>query len=135
MIDSLVFPDVRSCLEDLIDGTQHLGETVRFVWYLPADAYGRPEGPFPIVLVNPPRGEQGFLDRVDRVMLECYAPGTQAVDTLESISASIVGTDIDTPSGYLDSVRVVATPEDVPYESDTLNRAILTVDITTRPVS
>lgn len=135
MIDGLVFPDVRMCLEDLIHNTQHLGENVRFVWHLPADAYGQLEGPFPLVLVNSPRGEEGYLDRVDRVVLECYAPGTQAVETLESIKASIVGTDIDTPSGFLDSVRVVATPEDIPYTHDTLNRATLTVDIITRPIN
>lgn len=134
MIDGLVFPDVRECLTDLVDGTEHLGDPVRMVWHLPADKYGAIEGPFPIVLVYTNGGTEGFYDRVDRVTLECYAPGTQAVNTLESVKAFICGTDIETAHGYLDSIRSDQVPEDVPYASDTLNKATATFTVTSRPL-
>lgn len=135
MIDGLVFPDVRECLGDLIDGTTHLGAEVTFVWWLGTDQYGAPAGPFPLVHITARPGTEGFLDRVDPVTLECYAPGTDAVNILESIKASICGTDIGTPHGFLDSIRVVSTPEDGYYPSDTLNKAVATFDVTSRPIN
>lgn len=134
MIDALVFPDVRECLEDLIDGTTHLDEKVTFVWWMQVGPGGGPAGPFPLVHVTARPGTEGFIDRVDPVTLECYAPGTDAVNILESIKASICGTDIDTPHGFLDSIRVVSTPEDGYYPSDTLNKAVATFDVTSRPI-
>lgn len=134
MIDGLVFPDVRECLNDLVDGTEHLGDPVRMVWHLPADDYGTLQGPFPIVLVYTNGGTEGYIDRVDRVTLECYAPGTQAVNTLESIKAFICGTDIETAHGYLDGIAPDQVPEDVPYASDTLNKATATFTVTSRPL-
>ncbi|UXM92560.1 hypothetical protein [Paenarthrobacter sp. JL.01a] len=134
MIDGLVFPDVRECLTDLVDGTEHLDETVRMVWHLPADDYGVLQGPFPVVLVYTTGGTEGYIDRVDRVTLECYAPGTQAVNTLESIKAFICGTDIETVHGYLDGISVDQVPTDVPYASDTLNKADATFLVTSRPL-
>lgn len=134
MIDGLVFPDVRECLEDLIDGTTHLGETVTFVWWMQTDQHGAPAGPFPLVHITARPGTEGFIDRVDPVLLECYAPGTDAVNILESVKASICGSDIETPHGFLDSIRVVSTPEDGPY-NDTLNRAVATFDVTSRPIN
>lgn len=134
MIDGLVFPDVRECLTDLVDGTEHLGEPVRMVWHLPADNYGALEGPFPVVLVYMTGGTEAYIDRVDRVTLECYAPGTQAVNTLESIKAFICGTDVETAHGYLDGISVDQVPADVPYASDTLNQANMTLLVTSRPL-
>jgi len=135
VIDGLVFPDVRECLNDLVDGTEHLGEMVRVVWHLPADDYGTLQGPFPIVLVYTNGGTEGYIDRVDRVTLECYAPGTQAVNTLESIKAFICGTDIETAHGYLDNIKSDQVPEDIPYASDTLNKATATFMVTSRPLN
>jgi len=134
MIDALVFPDVRGCVSDLIDGTSHGGDPVRAVWYLPADSYGQLTGPFPIVLIYSTDGTEGWVDRVDRVTLECYAPGTQAVETLESIKAHICGTNIETASGFLDSITPDQVPKDVPYQSDTLNKAAATFMVTSRPL-
>ena len=134
MIEALVFPDTRDALFDLIDGSTHLGDTVRAVYQLPADAYGTVQGPFPLALIYTSGGTQGFVDRVDRAAVEVYAPGQKAVQTLESISASIVGGDIETPSGYVDSIEPDATPADVPYPSDTLNKAVATFLVTVRPV-
>lgn len=135
MSDGLVFPDVRSCLSDLIDGTVHVGEPVRTVWFLQADSHGALLGPFPVILIYTTGGTEGFVDRVDRVTLECYAPGTQAVNALESVKAYICGTDIGTVHGYLDGIRPDQVPADVPYQSDTLNKAAATFMVTSRPIN
>lgn len=135
MIDALVFPDVRASLFDLIDGATHLGERVRAVYQLSADkTTGGVEGPFPVALIYVTGGSRGFVDRVDRATVEVYAPGTAAVETLESIAASITGADIETPSGYLDGIEADVTPADVPYQSDTLNKAVATFLVTSRPL-
>jgi hypothetical protein len=134
MIDALVFPDVRDALFDLIDGVTHEGEPVRAVYQIPADDYGAIQGPFPVALIYTTGGTLGFVDRVDRATVEVYAPGQQAVNTLESIFASIIGTDIETPSGHLDSIAADIMPVDVPYQSDTLNRATGSLLVTSRPL-
>jgi hypothetical protein len=132
--DVLVFPDTRSALFDLIDGSSHEGVTVRAVYHLPADSYGALTGPFPVAQIVVTGGTEGFVDRVDRVTIDVYAPGEQAVNVLESIRASIRGTDIETPSGFLDRIDPDITPADVPYQSDTLNRATATFLVTSRPI-
>ena len=134
MIDALVFPDTRDCLFDLIDGATHLGAPVRAVYQIPAGDYGEIAGPYPLALIFVTGGTRGFVDRVDRATIEVYAPGQQAVNTLESISASIIGSDIETPSGHLDGIEADITPADVPYQSDTLNKAVATFLVTSRPL-
>lgn len=135
MTDVLVFPDTRSALFDLIDGSTHDGVAVRAVYHLPADSYGQMVGPFPVAHVyGASGGTVGFVDRVDRRVVEVYAPGEQAVRILESITAFICGSDVETPSGYLDRIECVVAPDDVPYQSDTLNRAAATYLVTTRPI-
>ena len=134
MSDVLVFPDTRSALFDLIDGAAHEGVTVRAVYHLPADAYGALQGPYPIAHVYVTGGTEGYVDRVDRATIDVYAPGEQAVNVLESIRASIRGENIETPSGFLDRIDPDITPADVPYQSDTLNRATATFLVTSRPL-
>lgn len=134
MIDALLFPDTRDALFDLINGATHLGQPVRAVYQIPADTYGAIQGPFPVALIYVNGGTRGFVDRVDRATIEVYAPGQQAVNTLESIAASIIGTDIETPSGYIDGIAADVTPADVPYQSDTINKAIGTFLVTARPL-
>lgn len=134
MIDALVFPDTRDALFDLIDGSSHLGQTVRAVYILPAGDMGAIEGPYPLALIFVTGGTQGHVDRVDRATIEVYAPGQQALNTLESIAASIVGSNIGTPSGFIDGIEVNSTPTDVPYQSDNLNKAVASFLVTSRPV-
>jgi hypothetical protein len=134
MSDVMVFPDTRSALFDLIDGTTHEGVTVRAFFHLQGDAYGQLEGPDPIAHIYVTGGSEGFVDRVDRATIDVYAPGEQAVNILESIRASIRGDNIETPSGFLDRIDPDVTPADVPYQSDTLNRATATFLVTSRPI-
>ena len=135
MSDALVFPDSKAGLFDLIDGSVHDGETVLAFYHLQADERGSLQGPFPIAHIYGSGGTQGFIDRVERRTVEVYAPGEQAVNVLESIVALVCGADIETPSGYFDSITCDGTPDDVPYQSDTLNRALATLLITSRPIN
>lgn len=136
MIDGLVFPDTKVAILELIDGATHMGEVVRAVTWLPAGDYGALDGPFPLAHIQGrPGGTTGFMDRVDRRTIDVYAPGEQALNVLESITASICGTGIETPSGYLDKIEVDENPEDSPYQSDTLNKATVTVLVTSRPIN
>ena len=131
----LVFPDTRSALFDLIDGTTHEGEVVRAVYHLQADlATSGVQGPFPVAHIYVTGGSEGYIDRVDRATIDVYAPGEQAVNVLESIRATIRGENIETPSGFLDRIDPDVTPADVPYQSDTLNRATATFLVTSRPI-
>lgn len=134
MIDALVFPDARAVLFDLIDGHDHPDGTVHAFYQQPADAMGRPVGPYPVAVIYATGGTEGYVDRVDRVTVEVYAPGEQAVRTLESIKASIVGDNIETPSGFVDSIRTLTVPADIPYQSDTLNKATASFEVTSRPL-
>lgn len=135
MTDVLVFPDTKDALFDLIDGTTHVGAQVKAVTWLPAGAYGEIEGPFPLAHIQGRGGDQGAIDRVDRRTVDVYAPGQQALEVLESIGAFICGTDIETPSGYLDKIEFDVTPDDAPYQSDTLNKATASFLITSRPIN
>ncbi|POH58919.1 hypothetical protein [Arthrobacter glacialis] len=135
MTDGLVFPNPRSCLFDLIDGDEHLGDVVHAFYQEPANELGAMEGPFPIAIIYAvPGGSEGFVDRVDRMAIDVYAPGEKAVDTLESIKASICGDDIETPSGYIDNIKPDQVPTDIPYQSDILNKATATFLMTSRPI-
>lgn len=135
MIEVLVFPDTRSCLFELLDGSAHLGAQIRAVYHLPVGEYGNLEAPFPIAHVYVTGGTEGYVDRVDRATIDVYAPGEQAVQILESVRAYICGEGIETPSGYLDKIEPNVTPADVPYQSDTLNRATATFLVTSRPIN
>lgn len=136
MLDLMVFPNTRQGLMDLINGATHLGQEVTATWHLEANtATGNPAGPFPLIYIGAPRGVIGYIDRVDRIKLDCYAPGTLAVEILESVTASLCGTNIETPSGFLDSIQVVLAPEDIDYVSDTMNLASATFEVISRPVN
>lgn len=135
--DALVFPNVRAAISDLIEGTVHLGQTVNTTWWLQVDAYGQLDHTYPLAVITAMAGTQGFVDRVERVTVEVYAAGEAAVNTLESITAFIVGSGIETPDGtYLDEVRVLSSPVDTPsqYSSDALNHAVATYEVVVRPL-
>lgn len=131
----MVFPDTKSALFDLIDGTEHLGKRVRAVTWLPVGEYGSLEGPFPLAHIKGNGGTRGHIDRVDRRTIDVYAEGELAMNILESITAFICRDDVETPSGYLDKIEPDVTPDDVPYQSDTLNKATATFLVTSRPIN
>lgn len=138
MTSVMVFPDTRDCLRDLIHGTTHAGETVTVQYHLQATPQGGLQGPLPVVHLQLTQGgTEGYLDRADRLTLACYArAGSKSLDVLESVRASVIGYGIDTPSGYLDSVRVInaPAPTDSAFNSDNIDRAVCTLEVVTRPI-
>lgn len=132
MIDGMVFPDVREAVQSLTEGTTHGKGPLKVYWFLPVDAYSNPSK-WPLLHLYSPGGTQGSYDRVDRLVLELFAPGTEAVESLESVVALICGTDIETPAGFLDSIRVERVPRDVPFQSDAVNKAEAELLVTSRP--
>src|SRR5690625_3500298 len=134
MIDVLVFPDTRGAIYDLLNGATHVGETVLATYHLPADDYGSLVGPFPVAHITTEPGTQGYLDRKDRITVNVYAPGEQAMNVAQSVYASIVGDGFETPSEYLDEIQADQTPYERQYPSDTLNQAEFRVVVTARPV-
>jgi len=135
MSDALVFPSSQAGLFDLIDNSTHDGAVVHAFYHLPTDAYGSLQGPFPIAHIYGRGGTQGFIDRVERRTIDVYAPGEQAERVLESITAFICGDNVETPSGFFDKIECDVTPDDVPYQSDTLNKATATFMVTSRPIN
>src|SRR5699024_4059610 len=127
MSDVLVFPDTRGAVWDLINGAEHVGVTVHAAYHMGTDSYGVPSGPFPVALITTEPGTQGYVDRKERITVDVYAPGAQTMNVAQSIYASIVGTDIDTPSGCLDEVQADQTPDERPYQSDLLARPAVRV--------
>lgn len=141
MSDGLVFPDARDAVWDLLSGSTHFDPftnetvTVRAVTTLPVDAYGLLEKPFPLAHIRSAApGTQGYVDRVDRVAIDLYAPLEQAVNVLESISTYLTGSGIETPSGYLDAIEPDDLPVDVPYQSEVVKLATATFLVVTRPI-
>lgn len=140
MSDVMVFPDVRSGLRDLLTGSTHYDQAtdstvmVTAVKHLEVGDKGALLGPFPLAQVFVTGGTRGHVDRVDRVKVDLYAPGEQAVNVLESITAYICRAGVDTTAGYLDSIDPDVTPVEVSYFSDTLNLATATFLVTSRPL-
>lgn len=140
MSDVLIFPDTRAAIWDIIDGTQHLagGRTVTALaaYRQSADDYGRPiqDGDEVEVVITQDPGTQGFVDRVDRIGLDVYSSGTVQMDLLNSLLGLLVGTDIETPSGYVDSIEVDQTPHELPYPSDLIRHAMCRLLVTVRPI-
>lgn len=135
MIAGLMFPKVPACVMALVDGLPLPFGPVNAVRWLATNPDGSLPGPFPLVhITEQPGGTQGDIDRVTRITIDCYAPGDQAVDALDAVNAYITGTGIETVHGYLDEVRPITTPTDIPYASDVMNRANCMYDVTVRPV-
>lgn len=137
-VDALIYPDTLRILTELLDGTEIAGHQITVAWHLEVeqDNPSQLKGPFPLLHILPPRGTEGAFDKVDRFTLEMYVTLEQgrASSVLEAVKGSIVGTDLETPAGVIDTVTVVTSPEDVPYQSDTLNLARATFDVISRPV-
>lgn len=146
MSEVLIFPDTKAAVWDLIDGTEHVAYfdaenqpvMVRVVaaYRQSANEHGSPvasTGEVEVVITQDP-GTQGFIDRVDRISLDVYAPGEQPMNVLNSLLGLLVGEDIETPSGYLDSVTVDQTPHEIPYPSDILWHAMCRLLVTVRPI-
>lgn len=130
----MMFLDVREALLELVDGKTFAGRQVSGWFHLPADFVARATtGETPLVLIYTTGGTQGWIDRVDRATVEVFAPGTDAVQILEAIRADIVGDAHDLAAGYVDDISCDVTPHEVPFASDVVNQARMSLLVTSRP--
>lgn len=79
-------------------------------------------------------GNRGDFERTDRLTVDVYAPGTDAVHIAEAINDLLVGDggDRDLGAGYVDEFRCDVTPYDVPFPAD-VNQARAVYLVTHRP--
>ena len=135
MSDVLVFPDARSAVFDLISGAVHDGHEVTAHYQMPVTDYGSAGGPYPLAVIEMEPGSQGYVDRTDRIVVTVYGEGSAPTARVaESIHASLVGTDIETPSGYLDEIQPDQPPHELAYYSEKINQVQFRIMVTTRPV-
>lgn len=80
-------------------------------------------------------GNRGDVDRTDRLTVETYAPGTDAVHVLEAISDLLVndGGPHDLGAGYIDEIRCDITPYDIPFPGGGVSQARAVFLVTHRP--
>ena len=135
MSDVLVFPDARSAVYDLIHEAEHSGHVVRAFYQMPFDVTGTNPVVYPVAVVEVEPGSQGYVDRVDRIVVTVYGEGSSPTARVaESIHASLIGIDIETPSGYLDEIQPDQPPHELAYYSETINQVQFRIMVTTRPV-
>lgn len=135
MSDVLVFPDARSAVFDLISGATHDGYEVSAHYQMPVTDYGSAGGPYPLAVIEMEPGSQGYVDRIDRIVVTVYGEGSAPTARVaESIHASLIGVDIETPSGYLDEIQPDQPPHELAYYSETINQVQFRIMVTTRPV-
>src|SRR5690625_1542121 len=135
MSDVLVFPDARSAVFDLISGAVHDGREVTAHYQMPVTDYGSAVGPSPLAVIGTEPGAKGCVDRTDRIVVTVYGEGSAPTARVaESIHASLVGTDIETPSGYLDEIQPDQPPHELAYYSEKINQVQFRIMVTTRPV-
>lgn len=79
-------------------------------------------------------GNRGDWERTDRLTVDVYAPGTDAIDISEAISDLLVNDLLphDLDAGYVDEFQVDVTPHDVPFPAD-VNQAQTVYLVTHRP--
>ncbi|WP_346921867.1 hypothetical protein [Glutamicibacter creatinolyticus] len=130
-MDDLEFPDGVMAVLDLIRGKEFAGQTLNAGKYMPTDNYGQlAKKPFALVVGE--GGTPGYVDQVERLRVEVYAPFDEALEIAKEIKKQIVGTGINTSAGFLDKIKADQVPTDVPYSGD-LSKATLLLSITSRP--
>lgn len=130
-MDDLEFPDGVMAVLDLIRGKEFAGQTLNAGKYMPTDKYGQLDK-VPFALVVGEGGTPGYVDQVERLRVEVYAPFDEALEIAKTIKKQIVGTGIDTTAGFLDKIKADQVPTDVPYSGD-LSKATLLLSIISRP--
>lgn len=130
-----VYADPRDFLFELIDGMAVDGTTVSAFYRLPGD-YTTPDPARASTLIYATGGTEGAIDRVDRVTVEVYAPGTTAVRVAEAVRARLVndGYPHDLEAGLVDEIRCDVTPHDVPFVAETVNQANAVYLVEHRPL-
>lgn len=136
MSEVLEWVDARAAMQAMIDGTEHAGVLVQARYEQSADEYGQPDpAAVEVVVYETPGGNIGYVDRLDEITLDVYAPrGELAKKVAESVLRMVCGTNIDTPEGFLDTVRPRTVPVEVPYQSPVLSKVTTTLQVIHRPL-
>lgn len=111
------------------------GDRQAFTFYQLPDDYLNVEDDKASVALYTTGGNRGDWDRTDRLTIDVYAPGTDAVLIAEAISDLLVndGAPHDIEAGYVDEFRVDVTPHDVPFPGGGVNQARVVFLVTHRP--
>lgn len=132
-MDLLVFPDSVQAVVGLIGDRVFNGGPVLAGTYLPVDKYGALDT-MPFALVIGEGGQPGYVDQVERVRVEVYAPFNDPLLIAQSMRAQLVGENIDTAAGFLDNIRADQVPVMEPYAGD-ISKAVLLLSVTSRPIN
>lgn len=118
------FPDARRGVRALCEP---FGTTYSFL----ADKW---EEHLPAILVYRTGGTESGVLRDDRIQIETYAEGsTKANDVAMQIHEAIVGIPHDVDGiGLLDNIAALVIPDEVPYDSDTINLVTASYRVSTR---
>lgn len=128
-MEVLVFPDSVDAVLDLIDSKVFAGKQVRAGNYMPVEAIT--DTPFALVVGE--GGPPGYVDQVERVRIQIYGPYNDPLDIAKSMRAQLVGENIDTPAGFIDTIRADQVPTMTPYH-ETVSVATLMLSVTSRPI-
>ena len=128
-MDHLVFPDGVQVIRHLVDGKEFAGLRVRAGSFIPVDGFKT----LPFVHVIGQGGTPGYVDQVERIRLEVYGFGNDALRVAQDIRAQLVGENISTPAGFVDSIKSDQVPSSTPYH-DTTDVAVLLLSVISRPV-
>lgn len=135
MMDVEYVPDLaRDAAFELIDGQWFAGRQAFAFYQLPGDYLDVGDDKASVSLYTT-GGNRGDWDRTDRLTVDVYAPGTDAVVIAEAIADLLVndGAPYDLEAGYVDEVRVDVTPHDVPFPGGGVNQARVVFLVTHRP--
>lgn len=128
-MEVLVFPDSVQAVLDLIDSKVFAGKQVRAGNYMPVEAIT--DTPFALVIGE--GGPPGYVDQVERVRIQIYGPYNDPLDIAKSMRAQLVGENIDTPAGFIDTIRADQVPTQTPYH-ETVSVSTLMLSVTSRPI-
>lgn len=132
-MDQLVFPDGREALKDLLDGKSFAGRVVSAGSFMTLEAYNNALN-VPFVLITTDGGNPSYVDQSEQLTLQVNGPGGEALSIAQDIRTQIVGDNIDTSAGFLDSVKADRLPT-VTSPSDQMDQAVLLVSVISRPIN
>lgn len=130
------YPSARGAIDELIHDKQLAGRTAKAYFRLPADFVDRLPEVVPVLVYPLGGGTIGAIDRVDRVGVDVYGDGPDALDVAEAIVSLVVndGMPHDLTVGYIDDITVETLPNDVPYPTPGVNQSQTVFRVTSRPL-
>ena len=128
-MEVLVFPDSVDAVLDLIDTKVFAGLKVRAGTFMPTTSLA--DESFALVIGE--GGPPGYVDQVERVRIQIYGPFNLPLDIAKSMRAQLVGENIDTPAGFIDTIKADQVPTMTPYH-ETVSVATLMLSVTSRPI-